>query len=82
MSEDEKHSTLRAKLSRSTNFIAPAMIAVFGISAGHAIMSDAFGENSGYFMAAAAGEAEAEGEAEGEAEAEVEAEPEAEAEAD
>ena len=81
MAEDDKRASLLARLSGSSVFVAPAMIAAFGLTAAPAIMGDVFGAQSGISMTAEAGEAEAEGEA-GEAEAEGEAEGEAEAEAE
>ena len=82
MAEDDKRASLLARLSGSSVFVAPAMIAAFGLTAAPAIMGDVFGAQSGFSMTAEAGEAEAEAEAEGEGEGEGEAEGEAEAEAE
>ena len=80
MAEDDKRASLLARLSGSSVFVAPAMIAAFGLTAAPAIMGDVFGAQSGFSMTAEAGEAEAEAEAEGEGEGEAEGEAEAEAE--
>jgi hypothetical protein len=80
---NDKRTALRAALSKGIAFTAPLMIAVAALAGGHALVSDATGSDSGYYMLAAAeGEAEAEGQAEGEAEAEAEGEAEGEAEAE
>lgn len=76
---NDKRSALRAALSKGITFTAPLMIAVAALAGGHALVSDATGSDSGYYMLAAA-EGEAEGEAEGQAEGEAEGEAEAEAE--